>query len=280
MHGLKGLAVAGAAVAAIALPAVTFSATPPEHGYVSSTLVLPASTNEAKTLARDINGDGHPDNALGSLFVAFATNGLDLRTATQSDVTGGELLMLGSLRTVSFVKDNKATWQVLYGAATPSPNFSGAGSFRVDPTALRSARLAAQISKHHVTTVAGTIPVKIDFGGGITTFMLRSGKIFATCSVSACTKGRVTGVVTKGDVTNVLIPQLANQFSLILMRDCPGPAFTSCADGSTGKILEGLFDTNKDLVITTTELLQNPLLQALLAPDIDTNHDHKADALS
>lgn len=274
----KGLALAAVAVVAVAIPAVTFSATGTAHGYVASAIELPTSSSEAKSLGRDINGDGHPDNALGNFFAVLAISGLDLQSATQDAVKSGDLLMLGSIHTRSLVKDSKASWRVLYAKPSAPPNFSGAGSFRVDPVAPASSRLPARIKKHHVTTVAGSIPVELDFGAGIATFWLRNAEVSATCKLSHCSKGRITGVIMQTDVKNVLLPQLASQFTAILTRDCP--TAMTCADGSEGNTLEQLFDANKDDQISAAELQQNSLIKAVLVPDIATKKHHKPDAIS
>jgi hypothetical protein len=273
-----GFVVAAVVAAAAVIPAVTFSATPTAHGYVASAIELPANGSEAKSLGRDINGDGHPDNALGQFFAALTISGLDFRGITQDAVTNGDLLMLGSLRARSLVKDRKASWQVLYAKPTHPPDFSGAGSFMVDPVALRSATLPARIKKHHVTTAAGSIPVALSFGAGIATFWLRNAEISATCTRTGCSAGRITGVLMHSDLTNVFLPQLAGQFTSILTRDCPTPS--SCANGTEGQTLETLFDTNQDAAISATELQQNSLIKAVLAPDIATKRHHKPDALS
>jgi hypothetical protein len=276
----KAVAVVAAAGAAIAMPAVTLSARVADDGYVTSTLALPANSTQAKAFGRDIDRDGHPDNALGAFFAALAGNGLDLAGATQADVTEGNLLMLHSLRTPSFKKTKKATWQVFYAQQTQSPDFSGAGSFTVDTSAPHSARLATRIAKHHVRTATGAIPVQLDLGGGVFTLHLKDAQILATCARAGCSHGRITGVIGNSDITGALLPELATQFTAIVARDCPGSDSSSCADNSDGKTIESLFDTNNDLVITADELQQNGLVQAILAPDIDTNHDGNPDALS
>lgn len=279
------LALATVVAGVVAMPAVTFSAAlraapRTEHGYVASKLGLPTNDLEAKTFGRDIDGDGHSDNAFGKLLAALASTGVDVTGATQSAVTDGDLLMLGSLRVRSFAKDTKATWQVLYAKAAASPDFSGAGSFPVDAGAPHSARLAARVRKHHVTTAAGTIPLEVDLGAGVVTLHLKDAEISATCGPAGCSKGRVTGVIMHAEVVSVVAPQLATMLTALIARDCPGPDPSSCAGGSTGATVQSIFDMNDDLVVTADELLQSALIQALLASDIDTNHDNVKDGIS
>lgn len=264
---------------AVATAGATLSARTRAHGYVTSSILLPLTSQQAAAYGRDINRDGHADNALGQFFATLADQNLDFQAATDAAVQGGQLLMLHSLRTRSFSKAKKATWQVFYAKPTGSPNFSGTGVFHVDRSGPSSVRLRARVRKHHVKTAAGNIPVELDLGG-IVTLDLTDAEIFATCSSKACTNARITGVVTKSDVNNKLIPQLATDLTAIVARDCPGPDAASCVDGSAGKTIESLFDTNGDLTISSAELSQNSLIQVLLAPDIDLNHDGKPDGLS
>lgn len=275
----SGLVLGLAVVAALAVPAVTLSARTAEYGYVTSTLAIPTTSQQAIAYGRDINGDGKVDNGLGQFFLALESQNLDLQSDTATAIQGGQLLMLHSLQTPSFTKTKKATWQVSFAKSTSSPDFSGGGVFTVDGTASSSTRLPATIRHHHVETSLGTIPVELDLGGGIITLWLQKAVIFATCSRSGCSHGRITGAVTEQDIATKFIPVLAAQFSAIVARDCPGPGPASCVDGSTGKTLQSLFDTNGDLVITSAELSQNALIQSLLAPDVTLTHP-RAKALS
>jgi len=267
-------------VVAATMPGATLSARlPPQHGYVTSVIQIPTSPQQVNAFGRDINGDGRVDNALGQFFAALEAQNLDFEGDTTTAIDGGQLLMLHALRTPSFKKTKKATWQVLYAKPTAAPKFDGNDKLTVDGSAPSSIRLRATILRNRVRTAAGTIPVELDLGG-ILVLHLQKGVIFATCSQTTCSNGRITGVVTKGDLDNLLIPQLAVLFSAAVAHDCPGPGPESCTNGSTGQTLQELFDANDDLVITSAELSQNSFFEALLAPDIDLNHDGKPDAIS
>lgn len=274
-----GVVIGIAVLVAVVWPGVTLSARVSAYGYVTSSLVIPQTPEQAKTYGRDIDGDGHVDNAFGQFLAALAAQNLDFQLDTTTAIQDGKLLMLQSLRTRSWKKTKKATWQVLFAKASDAPKFDGTGTFHVDGSAPSSRRLRATIRKHHVKTKAGDIPIELELGGMVT-LRLKSAVISATCSRSGCSNGRVSGVITKSNLDNQVIPQLAVQFSAIVARDCPGPGPGTCADNSAGKTLQALFDSNSDLVISSVELAQSPLMQTLLAPDIDLNHDGKRDALS
>jgi hypothetical protein len=190
------------------------------------------------------------------------------------------------------MKTKDASWQVLYAEPTEDPDFSGAGSFTVDGSAPHSPRLAATIKSHHVKTAAGTIPLRLSLlsGGGVNSLTLNKGKVFATCFASNCSDGRINGAVTAEQIDTEFIPDLADSIAPIVARDCPnsppgGPP--QCQANSEGKTLEDLFDTNKDVVITTQEIRENELIKEFWDPDLDLEkangkpgHDGEADALS
>ena len=271
-----GVVLGVAVCIAVAMPPSSLSARPPERGYVTSTLALPETPNQANTYARDINGDGHLDNAFGQFLATLASQNLDFQSDTVDAIFGGKLLMLHSLRTPSWKKTTKATWRVLF-AKPAVPKFDGTDVLKVNASGPSSLLLRATVRNHRVKTRAGSVPVQLALGD-IVTLRLKSGVIAATCSRSRCSQGRITGAITKQELDSHTIPQLAAAFTARVAHDCPGPGPDSC--GSEGQILQQLFDTDDDLVISSAELSENSFVQALLSPDLDLNHDGELDALS
>jgi hypothetical protein len=275
-----GVGLGVAVSVALVLPASTLSARSATHGYVTSSLELPTTSAQAKAYGRDIDGDGHVDNTLGQLFVALTAQNIDFQSPLDAEIQHGHILMLHSLRTPSFTKTKKATWQVQFAQATLTPDFSGGGTFTVDATAPHSRVVRATVKRHHVQTAAGAFPIRLDLLGDNLSLNLDRAEIFATCSKNGCTNGRITGAVSQHDINTKFIPVLAGAFTGSASQDCPGPGPASCTSGSTGQTLQSLFDANNDLVISTSELSQNQLIKAILAPDIALRHHGKRDGLS
>jgi hypothetical protein len=277
-----GVGLGVAVSVALVLPASTLSARSATHGYVTSSLELPTTSAQAKAYGRDIDGDGHVDNTLGQLFVALTAQNIDFQSPLDAEIqNNGHILMLHVLRTPSFTKTKKATWQVLFAQATGSaPDFSGGGTFTVDATAPHSRVVRATVKRHRVQTAVGAFPIRIDLLGDNLSLNLDRAEIFATCSKTGCTSGRITGAVSQHDINTKFIPVLAGALTGIVSQDCPGPGPASCTSGSTGQTLQSLFDANNDLTISTSELSQNQLIKALLAPDIRLKHHGKRDGLS
>lgn len=277
---------------AVAQVGVARAAAPPEHGYVTDALNLPATSAEAASFGRDLDGDGNRDNQLGEVIAAFAGQGLDLRAAQNDAITSGRIVMLHSLRASSLAGTNHATWQVLYAEPTPDPDLTGSGTFEVASALPRSPRLAATIKDHVVKTAPGRIPVQLDIGVAheldpLMVLQMKKAVVRATCNRRGCSEGRIAGAVSEEQIDALLIPELAALFQTVLEQDCPGPDPSSCAPDSSGQTVQGLFDTDDDMQITADELRENALIQSVLAPDLDLikadgspGHDGVMDALS
>jgi hypothetical protein len=285
-------AIAAAIVALVValglvVSSTALSAKAKKYGYVSSALRLPVTNTEAREYGRDFDHDGERDNNLGQVFASLASQGFDVTGMQSEAVAAGNLLMLHSLKTPSFSKTKDASWQVLYAEATPTPDFSGSGSFTIAGAGPTSSRLPAKIKNNKVTTGAGSIPVQLDLGSGLFALDLVAAKLFATCDKSSCSAGRINGALRTNEIDFQLIPAFAEQFSALVARDCPGPTPSSCAADSEGKTVQNLFDENDDLVVSADEVRENPLFQVLLEPDLDLEkangqpgQDGENDALS
>ena len=117
---------------------------------------------------------------------------MDFPSALNAAVADGDLLMLHSVKTPSFSKTTDASWQVLYADPTPTPDFSGSGSFTIDDSAPVSSRLPAKIKNNKVKTGAGFITVRLDLGAGLLTLNLDAAKVFATCASQAARTAELT----------------------------------------------------------------------------------------
>ncbi len=259
-----------AVVAATAQVDVTQAAAgPPERGFITDTVLIPSSSSQANELGRDMDGDGDRDNRIGQVLATFSGQDIDTTGAMNEAIVNGDIVLLHAVRTFSFANSSNATWQVWYGDPTPNPDLTGAGTFELPPGQPHSTRLAATIKDHKVKTVPGTIPLRLDMGSGPFLMSLKKAVVFAECTRTACTNGRIAGAVTRQQVDNVLLPVLADLIEAIIARDCPGPGPESCADGSTGGTLVGIFDTNDDLLISDDEVRDNDIIRSAFAPDLN-----------
>ena len=247
----------------------------PQHGYVTTSLRLPTTSDEARAFSRDMDRDGTPDNALGTVFAAMlqaSSGSLDFNDDSSAAITNGQMLMTHSLRAASLRRTKDASWQVWYAEPTAEPPVLDGGTFTLPLSQPRSKRLPATIKRHKVRTAAGNVPVQLDLGGGPFTLELTQAKIRATCYASGCRHGKVSGALTASDIDQVLVPALQSAFQAVVIRDCPNGT-ESCASDSEGQTLLEIFDGGDsgdgNGSISEDEVRENSLLTTLLAPDLD-----------
>src|SRR5262245_35860108 len=96
--------------------------------YVSPSLKLGKTSNEAYGYAFDLDGDGQEDDQIGGLLALLASN-LDADGRLDAAVKAGTIILLHSLRADSLTSDSTVNWRVLVGSAKPNPDYTGSGSF-------------------------------------------------------------------------------------------------------------------------------------------------------
>lgn len=268
---VAGALLAGPLAATHAAPERAIAKT--EYGYLTKTLTLPQTPQQADAFGRDIDGDGGRDNQLGQIFTSLiqaSGSTVDLTTATQEAVTAGGIVMLHSLRTPSISNTKNATWQVWFGKPVlDPPAFDGTDVFTLFSGQPHSAKIAATIKNHSVQTSPGTIPFRMDFGSGPFVLHLKKARVFTKCFRAGCLNGRINGGIPAGEIETRLSVKLLEWVNQAIAADCPGPDVESCAAESIGEVLVGLFDDDQDLVVSLGEWNENSLVQTLLRPDLN-----------
>lgn len=269
MHGRVFMAALALSATAAAQGGISNAVEVREHGYVTNAVKLPATTTEAATLGRDLDGDRRRDNRLSRVFIALAGEGVDVAPALSDSIARGDTLMLHSLRTPSLANTKNATWQVWHAAPTADPDLTGTGTFALATDQPRSARLAATIKNERVQTAAGAVPVRLDIGSGAFDLRMKKAKLIAYCNRQGCGGGRLSGAVPAQQVEKRLIPAVSELLTTIVVQDCTGGGPESCMSGSTGQRLLALFDSNDDMTVSDDEVRDSDLLGSVLAPDLD-----------
>jgi len=251
-----------------------------KHGYVVSSMTFPTSADDARSLGRDLTGDGKPDNQLGVVLGTLAGQGFDFNALAAETLTSGKLVLLHSLRTTSLANARGATLRLLRGKAKLNPDLDGGGLFRVDDTA-PSVKLPTSIKHYRVKAGPGAIPLTLPAlyaGGTPTTLTLKKGRVYATCKRAGCIDGRINGAIPMKQINGRLVPALAKLFQSMVDRDCPTK--DTCEPNSAGATVLNLFDANDDGQIPASELRESPFIQGLLAPDVDLVAGGPKDAMS
>jgi len=255
------------------------------HHYIIDAQTLPSTNTQARALGLDLNNDGTVDNQLGMVMAVFVGQGIGTsQPSLDTDIDRGDILMLADLESDSFTT-GPATF-TLYAGANPVPpacnggsdttcrhHLNGNGMFEVSSSSPRDTPLPGTFTggtmltaqnggRLHLQTVLMTLtPITLDLIGaevkvtGVTTNGIMTGII--------------CGGVTQADIDTALIPGWQATLQAKMNANCPGgPPTCGCTSGSEGETLRGLFDTNHDCTISTTEIRTNSLIQSLIAPDV------------
>src|SRR5262249_25093196 len=119
--------------------------------------------------------------------------------------------------------------------------------------------------------LGGTTAIQLDLIGARASATGISQMGIRTLPGTNVTHGVVfAGALPKDDIETKGSPAAPNQLLPTSKRDSPTPtvAGCGCTDGSTGKTIIGLFDTDHDCTVTVDEIKNNSLIMSLLAPDV------------
>src|SRR5262245_43406831 len=198
--------------------------------YLMDSIAVPETSNEAVTVALDLDGDGQPDNALGGLLAAMH-NSADLPiAAVQMDaVTSGHILQLVGIDASSL--DDADSLPVLVSRGIdldgePGDNASGAQPFALDPLDGADGQLTGVLAAGRLRAGPGTAPIQLAMFGVTPELVALRGvgaRIRApTVTDGEMTGGRTCGALTDEEADSLLIPAMARAVDSIVQRDCDG----------------------------------------------------------
>jgi hypothetical protein len=226
---------AGALSVAALVCACAMSEQMQEYQYVTDRIVVPTTATEAREQGFDIDGDsvGRPDNQIGAIVALLD---LDLQTYVDDFMRDGNLILLHSVEALTLDGSSVAGWHMFLGEDTPAPDFSGGGAFEVSLESPREARLRGDVDAGHVFVDADQMELTFRLGPGepfLTLHPLKV-KIEATITPEGCTQAKIGGAISSWEVNDRIIPAVA-----------------------------AVLDIDADA------LRANPLVQNLIAPDVD-----------
>ena len=263
-----------------------------EYKFVASALIVPQMKSD---FAIDLNGDAKPDNQLGNVIGALASQMLDTQGGIDMAVAAGNAIVLASYQstdpTLKTAANPGAT--VYLGKSMMMPDYTGAGMFMVD-TAQAPAKFFGTLangkfsSNNPATTkvpVSVTIGLPLIPGGAPVPLKLNGAHIQiqnANCPANPTTGktpmmcGQLHGSIKNSDIQTTIIPAVASLLSTQVMNN---------PMSSSSKQILNIFDvgngnggncTNPDNTmgvpmdgkISTCEVAGNALVGNLLVPDI------------
>jgi len=248
---------------------------------VVNKMTMPKSESE---YAYDYEGKGTKKNALGKingvLIALPGMQGFDFQSNIDGMLDQGDFLLMFDVQAKSITDDPAMKLQALQGMDLDSPpnandNFSGSEELGVLPGSPQDLILDGKITASKIAVGPGSLVIPIPAGTTPTSVSVKQTRIEATLGstpVSAMTSGVINGVIPWTEVDQKLIPQIADGVDATYKA--------STTPQATKDMLKVSFDANQDGTITAQEIRDNLLLKLVLAPDVDTNNDGTADAMS
>jgi len=260
----------------------------PHYQYVVSELYVPQTNTEARQFGLDINGDKTVDNQLGMVFSTLDSMGLGVGDTAHEALVRGGLIMLADLQTPAF-DDTEASGLTTFLGRDPVPgacldptqldtcgqHLTGSGSFTaIDGSA--SSLAIAPITNGSFTATMRRLPVKIALVSAVETIdvVLHAARVRVTNVSPTGGTAIIAGGITKADIDNDVIPQAAAQIDRIVTNECGKPNGQSpcgCVQGTRARLLQNIFDQNRDCSVDTHEVAENTITVSLLAPDVTVN---------
>lgn len=294
-------AAAAFAVAAACGNSSSNAPTGPHYHYVVNKVLVPTKTGDAQKYGLDLNGDGNPDNALGNLLSALATQGINAQTSIDEAVLNGSITLLADLQTPDFNNAGAAGIQVYLGSDAMPPacnsgemvtcgsgatatcmgcghDLTGTGMFQIAPNSPMNPPLVGPIVGGTMKAGPGDVALQISIGGGAATEVDLIGARAQASGMSATALGDMTnpdaggviigGGISQDDLNTKVIPSVVPIIAGVLATHCMNPAPPMCNCDATGNTVLGLFDSNKDCMVTAMEIESSSFGMTLLAPDV------------
>lgn len=267
-------------------PPVNACSTTSQARFVVHQVTMPGGTNH---FPYDVDGDGKTENKTEDVVAGLEAAGLNVQQAFDDDLADGDILMLIDIQGGSLM--NGCANVVIREATPPGmpPAFNGMDSFTPNPS-YTAVKLVGNLSNGSLTTTAPknqppaslgvlklSVPITLDYKLPLIVYGARiEGKLSAT----GITNGRLYGALRKTDLETYSFPVVAqavtqrinelpndseealmiavfeNQNNTISKDKCTNTPAKCCATNPT------------TCEITAAEVGASPLIQQLIAPDI------------
>ena len=220
----------------------------------------------------DLDGNGKADNRLGAVFSGLMSQGFDFQGAVDRAVSAGSALVSFTLVTpqADLTIEQSAEFRVVRALGTGEAD-PGAVPVSLQGT-LKGGRFTSKAPAGGSDLITLQLPLAL--GPGLPARLAIQWPRIQFSVNPAGTHllaGRINGSISGNNVTNDLIPSLANTLTLYIATN-PG--------SETSRIITQLFDTGGctnpdgstavagDGRISPCELSQNSLIKSLFAPDL------------
>jgi hypothetical protein len=217
--------------------------TGPVHRYVVDRFDLPHATGEARAMGDDLNGDKTVDNQLGMVFGALAGE-MDLTTHAADMLASGVLQTSIEIQADSL--DDDATVGVRYLGAPNTPFTIMGGSI---------ANGAFTSNRTETTMVPGEAELMLPVFSDADPAQIHAYALELSYTTDA--NGGLDIRVAGGIDPKTIVPAMVSGMQQML-----------AANPQAHMTFVRIFDTNHDWKVSTDEVANNSLFQALLWPDL------------
>jgi hypothetical protein len=254
------------------------------YGYVVSKVSVPVAQSQIRQYGLDLGNasssslDGTIDNAFGATLSFLAALNLPIQQTITNAIDRGTVIQLIDFQTNDFMNANSAGFRIRLGQ-TPAPaacngptdticrhHLAGTGAFSVALDSPTDAIFGGDVAGGTFSGGPNDITLQIAYGSTtLINLKLVHARITASSiSMAGIVTANVGGLVTKAELTAVVVPVIQAQFRSIVNRDCGSnglPPNCGCRFGSTGDYLMKALDgdlTNgldRDCQFSSAELL-------------------------
>lgn len=238
-------------------------ATGVEYYFVTNKLLIPATQEQTKLFALNIDGDSQNslDNKFGDLFTLLtsAAQGVELQSSLDQAVNAGQIVSLHVVKANDSLNDTSVSWSIFLGQMTQSaPKFDGTDKVKIDSKAPVTPPIVGSLTNGHFTGGPGEARVQMFLLGQPAEVGLIGVRLEADLSAQGCSNGKLGGGVTVDEFRGKILPTIVAGINQVIK-----------VDKNAANTLLPLFDSDKNGTITIEEFEGNPLLMMAVSPDLD-----------
>ncbi len=265
------------------------------QGFVMSRILFP--TSNENPVGIDFDGDGEIENQLGTLLstVSGTSPDMNMQEAVDRGIYGGSTVILLKIKAQDMANSASVEAQAWLGenqTCCSDPEkldackteslagcFNGSHTFCPAADSPTDTFFCGKITNSALALGPSKMLVSLPFSttsGSTNVLTLNLNQVYVQGKVAADGKsisdGLLAGVISQEDLEKDLYKTIAKMLDDTIKDPDQ--------DENVKKMVTGLFDTDKDGTITEEDLKNNPTVQAVIKPDVDTDGDGKADSVS
>ncbi len=237
---------------------------------VANTMTLPSKAGE---YALDLDGSG-PKNQFGSLLAAMKSFNLDMQPELDKALEDGAVLILMEVKGKDLTDDTNVLVQAHTGEDTDGDatnNFSGSAELKIAASSSKDAKLPGTIAGGKINAGPGSLVIPMPIGDTPLLVPIQAARLEGEISADGMANGVLAGAISKADLDAKVLPSVVELVNGMLTN----PDVTQ----ETKDMVLQVLDADKNGTIDIADM-QGGLIGQALAPDIDTDGDGTADALS